>query len=197
MEKRLFLVCLVLMGVFVSSCGIAPPTEDLNVAKASLAKAQEAKAEEFASEEYLKAQTTLAEGEKNIVNKKNKKNKIAKQKLEIAKVEAETAYKKAAPAYADYNIDLASKQKMTAEEIKAQVALKEKFSEAKQLLEESQTAKNAGKYEDSWDKSIKARSLFEEIFKITKEKKDRADNALKDADSSIMNAETQNSESGK
>jgi hypothetical protein len=193
--KKCFLLTLCVFALWMlANCGIAPPIQELNVAKASLAKAQEAKAEEFAKEEYAKAQASLEEGEKSIVNKKNKKNKIAKQKLELAKADADAAYAKAAPAYAEYNIDLAKKQKLTAEEIKAQVAMKDKFAEAKKLLDAAAADKNAGKFEDSWDKSIKAKSLFEEIYRLTQEKKARAHNALKNADSSIKNAETENQE---
>lgn len=187
------------MGAFLtisilSGCGIAPPTQDLNVAKAALAKAQEAKAEEFAKEEYTKADATLQKGEKGITPKKNKKNEVAKKDLIEAKAEAEVAYKKAAPAYAKYNIDQATTVKTSAEGIKAQVALKDKFAEAKKLLDDSQVDKDAGNFESSWEKSIKAKGLFDEIFKMTQEKKVKAESGLKDADDAVKNAESGNKE---
>lgn len=190
MKKIILGMTVIFVAAFLAGCGIAPPTQDLNVAKAALAKAQEAKAEEFAKEEYAKADTDLQKGEKGIVPKKNKKNETAKKDLVAAKAEAEAAYKKAAPAYAKYNIDQATTVKSSAEDIKAQVALKDKFAEAKKLLDDSQVDKDAGNFESSWEKSIKAKGLFEEVFKITQEKKVRAESGLKDADDAVKNAES-------
>jgi len=194
MKKTLIFFMSILIGGLFLQCGIAPPTEDLNRVKAALAKAEEAKADQFAKEEYAASKTKLEESEKIITPKKSKKNKIAKKQLAEAKAQAEAAYKKAAPAYAQYNIDEAKKVEKTAEEIKANVALKDKFSEAVKLLDEAKQDKKAGNYELSWEKSIKAKTLFDEVYKITQEKKQAAEEAMKGAKEALQEASEKSKE---
>ena len=177
-----------------SACGIAPPTENLNMAKAAIAKAEEAKADRFAAEEYKAANDDLSSGESTMVQKKNKKNKDAKKKFETSQKQAEAAYVKAAPAYAQYNIDEAGTVKKNADEIKASVAVKEQYEKAKALLDESSAAKAAGKFEEAWTKAAQAKALFDDVYKVTVEKKTSADDAMKNADSAIRNAEEKQGE---
>lgn len=169
-------------------CGIAPPTDDLNQVKAALAKAEEAKADQFAPDEYSSSKTKLDASEKKITPKKSKANKEAKKTLAEAKADAEKAYKKAAPAYAQYNINEAKKVEKSAEEIKANVALKDKFSNAIKLIDEANQDKEAGNYELSWEKSIKAKTLFDEIYKMTQEKKQSAEDAMRGANDALKEA---------
>lgn len=174
---------------FFAACGIAPPTENLNMAKAAIAKAEEAKADQFAADEYKAATGDLAAGESTMVPKKNKKNEEAKKKFDEAKKQADAAYVKAAPAYAKFNIDEADKVRKSSDEIKAAVAVKEQYEKAKALLDEASAANAEGKYEEAWTKAGQARILFDEVYKVTVEKKNAADDAIKNAGSAIQKAQ--------
>jgi len=187
--KGLILSAGLVVVFFLSSCGIAPPTDNLNMAKAAIAKAEEAKADQFATEEYKAANDDLSSGESTMVPKKNKKNEAAKKKFEEAQKQAEAAYTKAAPAYAQFNIDEADKVKASSDEIKAAVAVKEQYEKAKALLDEAAAARAAGKFEEAWTKAGQAKVLFDEVYKVTVEKKTSAEDAMKNADSAIKNAE--------
>jgi hypothetical protein len=184
------LLCGAMLLAF-AACGSKPPTEDLNQAKAALAKAEEAKAQEFAAAEYQSANTSLNEGEQLIVPKKNKKNDQAKKKLDASKLASEAAYKKSAPAYADFNLAEADKARTEAQAVKAGVAVKDRFSEAEALLAEARTEREAGRYESSWDRSIKAKTIFKDAAAEAVKKRTRAEEAIRGADSSIRDAEQQ------
>jgi len=186
---RTILLCALICGFIFTGCGIKPPVEDLNVAKASLSKAEEANAKEFATVEYESANSKLKEGESLIVNKKSKKNEQAKKTLLESKTLSETAYKKSAPLWAEKNIADATKVKIDAESIKASVALKDEFSSAESVLNEAIEAKKSENYEQAWNKAIKAKNLFQEIYTKTLQKKNRAYEAIKNADSSIKDAQ--------
>jgi hypothetical protein len=164
------------------------------MAKAAIAKAEEAKADRFAAEEYKAANDDLSSGESSMVQKKNKKNKDAKKKFEASQKQAEAAYAKAAPAYARFNIDEASAVKKNADEIKAVVAVKEQYEKAKSLLDEADAARAAGRFEEAWTKAGQAKTLFDEVYRVTVEKKTSADDAMKNADSAIRKAEEKQGE---
>lgn len=190
MKIRIILIPVCLFVLLILSCGALPPTEDLNQAKAALARAEEAKAEDFASSEYQTASEGIGEAEGMIVpGKKSKANVEAQAKLEEAKAEAEIAYKKAAPAYAQFNIEEAEKAGGKAEDIKARVAVKEKFEEAQDLLTQAEKEKSSGNYKTAWESAIKAKGLFDEVYQITLEKKQAAEQALGTAESAIETAE--------
>jgi len=172
-----------------SACGIAPPTENLNMAKAAIAKAEEAKADRFAADEYKAANDDLTAGQSKMVPKKNKKNKDAKKDFEDSQKQAEAAYVKAAPAYAGFNIDEAAKVRKSADEIKAAVAVKEQYEKAQALLAEAETARAAGNFEEAWTKAGQAKTLFDDVYKVTVEKKTAAEDAMKNADGAIKKAE--------
>jgi hypothetical protein len=188
MRYLILLAGLVVVCSF-TACGIAPPTENLNMAKAAIAKAEEAKADRFAVEEYKAANDNFASGESTMVKTKNKKNEEAKKKFGESQKQAEAAYVKAAPAYAQFSIDEAGTVKKSADEIKAAVAVKEQYEKAQALLNEASAAKTAGNYEEAWTKAGQAKSLFDEVYKVTVEKKTSADDALRNADSAIKKAD--------
>lgn len=180
--------------VMIGACGVKPPTDDLNMAKAALAKAEEAQAAQFAAEEYGRAKAELREGEGLMVQKRDQRNKKARQKLVSSRQASEEAYRKSAPAYADFNIAEAERMREEARTVRAHVAVRDRFGEAERLLEEARGDRQAGRFESSWDKSIRARAIFQEATDETRRRRARAEEALREAGEAIQSAKERQGE---
>lgn len=194
MMRRLGLYVSVGALVLTAACGVKPPTEDLNMAKAALAKAEEAQAPQYAPEEYDKAKTELWEGERLMVQRRDSRNKKAQERLVASRQASEAAYRRSAPAYADFNIAEAEKAREEAWTVRAHIAVRDRFGEAERLLEESRDDRRAERFEASWDKSIRARSVFREAADETRRRRARAEQALREAGEAIRQAKEREGE---
>ncbi|MDD5065878.1 MAG: hypothetical protein PHF84_02405 [bacterium] len=190
MKKNiLYLFLLAGLMFILNNCGIQPPTQDLDLAKAKLAEAEEVEANQYAPTEFNKAKELINSGSKVMVKEKSRKNKGAKEDFTSAKTEAEKAYTKAAPSYTQKNIQELESSLSKGKEIKADVAAKDDYSKAQQLLTESKDAYAKKEYKNSYTKAKTAREIAENAYKSAAEKKSKAETAIQDAKKSLEEVE--------
>jgi len=177
------------MAVVLTGCGIQPPTEDLEKAKASIARAEEVEAGTYAAKEYTTAKRELVHGETNIVQEKSGQNKDAKEYLEISKMNADKAYSNAAPKYADHHVKELESALNKGKEVKADVAVKDEFKQANDAYNESVAALNKKDYKTAWTKAKGAKAIAEGAYQKAAEKKAKSEQAINDAQKSIEEVE--------
>ncbi len=191
MKKNInFIILLVPLVLLFSQCGIQPPTQDLELAKTKIAEAEQVEANQYATDEYNKSKELLDQGSSKIVNEKSGKNKDAKKLLVQSKEQAEKAYEKAAPPFAQKNISEAENSLSQGKNIKADVAAKEDYSQAEQMINESKQAFDGKDFKNAAVKSKTAKEIAERAYQTTLEKKNKAENAINDARNSINEIES-------
>lgn len=190
MNKRTTLYLLLLSFCLVlTGCGIQPPTQDLEMAKAKLAEAEEVEAPQYAPDEYTKAKDLIDKGSSVMVNEKSGKNKDARKNFTSAKAEAEKAFAKAAPPYTEKSISELEASLNKGKEIKADVAVKDEYGQAQQLLSEAREAYNSKDYKTSYTKAKSAKEMAEKAYQTALDKKTRTENAIDEAKKGLAEAE--------
>lgn len=191
MRKNINLIILLVpLVVLFSQCGIQPPTQDLELAKTKIAEAEQVEASQYATDEYNKSKELLDQGSSKIVNEKSGKNKDAKKLLVQSKEQAEKAYEKSAPPFAQKNISEAENSLSQGKNIKADIAAKEDYTQAKQMINESKQAFDSKDFKNAVVKSKTAKEIAERAYQTTLEKKNKAENAINDARNSINEIES-------
>jgi tetratricopeptide (TPR) repeat protein len=79
--------------------------------------------------------------------------------------------------------------KQAADELKAAVAVKEKYAAAKSVYDQAAAARQAGNYKEALNLLDEAERLFEEVYAEAKQKKERADQAMTETGGSIQSFE--------
>jgi len=85
---------------------------------------------------------------------------------------------KALPLFAEKRKKETDEIKISAEKIKANVAVKEEYQEALELYNQALLEKEAGNYEKSAELMEEAKAKFDVVYKMAKEKKDKSDSAI-------------------
>jgi len=179
--RKEILIFIAALTIFIS-CGIEPPRQDLEKAKSTFAKAEQVEAQTYAPDEYKSADKMLIQGQQVMVtNEKSSKNKDALKYFQDAQKKAEAAYKKAAPKYTDKNINEGQKALDSAKEIKADVAVKDEFAKADNLLKEANAAKAKKDYETAWKKAKEAKTVAEKAREIAEQKRSKAKSSIDEA----------------
>lgn len=189
MKKNLLLLSILILVIFIlSNCGIEPPTQDLELAKKKLAAADEVEASKYAPEDYKQAQKMMVTGKTNIIPEKDSQNKDALEYLQQSQQKADTAYKKAAPKFADAKLTEGNSSLSQAEGIKANVAAKDDYDKAQALLNESKAAYDKKDYKTSWTKSKEAKIVADQAYTTAKGKEEKAKAAIEAAKQEVENA---------
>jgi len=188
MKNTFKIVFSVIVGlILIFGCGIKAPVEDLEKAKQNLSQLEKIEAQQFASEDYNEVQKLILAGETNMVtNKKSSKNKKAKKYLEEANAKATNTFKKVAPLFADHYIKKSDTSLNKAKEIKADVAVKDEYQKGEILIKEAKELLKKGEYVLAGEKAKEASKIFEEAYLKAKEKKEKAESAIKEAENKLM-----------
>lgn len=190
MNKKFILLFLAVSLAFIlTGCGIEPPVEDLEKAKASIAKAEEVESSKYAADDYNKAKISFTKGETNIVQDKCRQNKDAREYLENAKLSADEAYKKAAPKYADHHVKEGEGSINKAKEVKADIAVKDSYEKANKILSEAKDAYAKKDYKTAWTKAKEAKNAADQAYQKAAELKSRSEAAIDDAQKSLEEVE--------
>jgi hypothetical protein len=188
MKRYIYLIVLPIF-LFLTNCGIQPPTQDLELAKAKLAEAEAVDANQYAPDEVSKAKDLLNKGTGTMVKEKSRKNKDAKENFTSALTEAEKAYNKSVPSYTEKNIQELETSLSKGREIKADVAVKDQYDQAKQMLAEARNALTQKDYKTSYTKAREAKTVADTAYQTALEKRTKAGDAIQDAKKSLDEVE--------
>lgn len=190
--RRFFIMKKVLLAIMSASLFLLAlscaslPTEEYNRAQKLREKVIEYNLGEYASETYQKAEKYYNEGEDYYTNEEKKDAKAA---LDVAISNLNETIKIAFPKYTKALRETTSKNKTSAEEIKAEVAMKESYNKAMSVYAEAQSAEKKGKYEVAVDLYKKAKEQFETLYKKVKELRDRSGAAISEVEEGLSTVE--------
>ncbi len=180
-----------------SSCATAPEVEeDAKVAlpeteytRANKLKAQADKYSlaDYAPDEYSQAEQKLKDGEATYKTD----NASSKKALDQAIAGYEAVMAKGFPLLTGKKQEETEATVKRAEDIKAQVAMKEDYTAARTRYEQALAAQNKGEYEQAVALFDEAKLLFLDLYEKTKEKKERAEQAMNSSEESIKDFEEQ------
>jgi len=164
---------------------VALPEKELKEAKSLKTRVDNNGLSEFAAEDYQQAEKSLQEGEAAY----GKDNAKAKTALDTAIASYRAVISKAFPLWADRSKAEVDAIKTNAEGIKAQVAMKEEYATAKAKYDEAVAAKEAGDFEQAITLFAEAKTLFQDVYAKTKQKKEDAEAEIKSSQDGLKDAE--------
>ncbi|GEM_PF-5731816 len=151
----------------------------------TISDAERMHADEYAPETFDEAQAlrkdALGLTSAKKMDKKNGKNKKANAKMAEANTAAQEAYTKAAPKYTQEMIEKANSELEKADKIKADVAVPELYSGAKNNVQRAVDKRSSKNYNASLDASESALEAATKAYETAKEKRDNAQDALDSA----------------
>ena len=158
------------------------PSAEYEQAKAHRQTIQKYELFKYAADSYQTAEQSFKTGETAY---EKSDFDTARTALNEANAQYLVIITNAFPQYLDTKEKEVTALRTSAEEIKAQVALKDEYKKAIAVWEESQKEKKAGNYEKSAEFLSIAYSDFDAVYKKTKEKKARAEKALNEFNTNI------------
>ena len=180
-----------------SSCATAPEVEEDTRAalpETEHTRANELKAQadkynlvEYAPDEYSQAEQKLKDGEATYKTD----NASSKKSLDEAIAGYEAVMTKGFPLLTEKKQEETEAIVKQAEDIKAQVAMKEEYTAARAKYDQALAAQNNGEYEQAVTLFDEAKLLFQDLYEKTKEKKERAEQAMGSSEESIKDFEEQ------
>ena len=180
-----------------SSCATTPKIEEdtravlpeTEYTRANKLKAQVDKytLADYAPDEYRQAEQKLKEGKATYKTD----NASSKKALDEAIAGYEAVMAKGFPLLTEKKQEDTEAIVKQAEGIKAQVAMKEEYEAARTKYDQALAAQNAGEYEQAVALFDEAKLLFQDLYGKTKEKKERAEQAMNSSEESIKDFEEQ------
>jgi tetratricopeptide (TPR) repeat protein len=196
--RTILILTLTVLAVVLISCATPPeqpdqpvdtsvplPEEELEEAKSLKKRVDDNGLAEFAMDDYNSAEASLKEGEEAY----GKDNAEAKSALDAAIASYRKVISEAYPAWSRRSRDEVEGIKTNAENIKAPVAMKSEYAAAKAKYDEAVAAMDAGDYEEAISLFTEAKSLFQDVYEKTLEKKAAAETDLKATQDGIKDAE--------
>jgi tetratricopeptide (TPR) repeat protein len=200
--KKIVILLMAGLAVLLISCATPPeqpieepeppvdttaplPEKELEEAKSLKTRVDNNGLSEFALEDYQQAEKSLQEGEAAY----SKDNTAAKKALDAAIQSYKTVISKALPLKTGRSQAEVDTIKSNAESIKAPVAMKAEYTAAKAKYDEAVAAKDAGNFEPAISLFAEAKSLFQDVYEKTKEKKEAAEAELGSTQDGIKDAE--------
>jgi hypothetical protein len=161
------------------------PEDELEEAKSLKSRVDSNGLSEFAAEEYQAAESSLREGE----DAYGKDNAKAKSALEAAITSYRAVIDKAFPLKVGRSKAEVDTIRANAESVKAQVAVKNEYAAAKAKYDEAVAAMDAGSFEEAISLFAEAKTLFQDVYEKTLEKKGAAEAEIKSSQEGIKDAE--------
>ena len=183
-----FMPFIILLSII--SC-ISSPETKYEKANKLRAKVQKYELKKYAEEEYKTAEENFDKVNNLIESKKNLK---ASKTLDIVNNNYQTVLDKGLPPYTDEKNDITKKEKEYAEEIKANVAVKEQFEGAEERFNNAVKYKESKKYEKAIELFNEAKEKYSNAYSTAKEKKDKAKKSIDSTEEAFKELEATASE---
>jgi hypothetical protein len=161
------------------------PENELEEAKALKRRVDNNGLAEFAQQDYQQAENSLQEGEAAY----GKDNAKAKTALDKAIASYQAVITKAFPLKIDRSKAEVDAIRANAESIKAQVAMKSAYAAAKGKYDAALAARDAGNFEQAISLLTEAKTLFQDLYDQTLEKKQSAETEIKTSQDGLKDAE--------
>ena len=142
-------------------------------------KADKYELKKYAEEEYNEGEKNLNEG-RRLIN--SKKNMAALKVLDESNENFQTVLDKGLPPCAEDQSKKAIEQKEIAQEIKTEVAVKDKFDKAEEKYNEAAQSYNAKEYEQAIMQYNQAEEGYKEAYEEAKIKMEKAQEAIEAAE---------------
>jgi tetratricopeptide (TPR) repeat protein len=188
MGFKMLKINLLFLGIvfFVFSCLSSPDAKYQETGKLR-EKVKKYNLEKYAKGEYDLAEKNFNDG-KDLIDKKNsyKANKVLDDANKYYKVILE---KGLPPCTEDKNNEV-KLEKKNAEDIKANVAVKDQFSDADKIYNEGLAHKEKKEYESAIDSFSSAENQFKQIYSTTKDKKDKTERSISSTEQIQKDIET-------
>ncbi len=180
------LFCLFLAG-YLTSCGPAIPTKELEDAKTSIERAKSVDAPVFAPQIYQEAQTDYDQANKFVDEKKNKE---AKDMAVSSKDKADQSYETAREKRADDVFQKCSALMDTAVKQFAEKTVPEKYDEAKKEFDSVKNSMDNKDFDTAFTNGNALRPKLQELVDITSAEIEKAKNAIASAQDKYDAAES-------
>ncbi len=135
--------------------------------------------------EYQAAEARYLDGDKAY----NTDNKTSKEAFDEAIAYYQTVIEKGFPILTDNTKKETDASLTLADELKAGVAVKDDYDKAKEVYNNAVTEQEAGNYEKAIELFEEADGLFQQVYEIAKEKKEKAELAIQEALDSLKASE--------
>jgi hypothetical protein len=191
-NKNLFLIFIVILMLIFSCKSI----EDFEMNKINDFQNKSVKYDlkKYALEDFDALEKKIDEL-KNIDQTKNNFKKT--QIINEIKKQYTNILKKTLPTCSNEKYDITKKIKDDADELKANIALKDKYVIAKKTFYDADKYREEKKYDKSIELFLEAEEKFKEIYLETKSKKDRVTSAVEDLEKKLKDLENNNQEINK
>lgn len=166
-----------LITILLISC-YSSPDKELDQAKKYKEKINKYELKKYAEKENDLADKAYDDAAKVMTPKSSFNNGKAKKSLDTANSNYKTVYDKGITTLSDDESKKTKEEVNSANQIKANVAVKAAYDEALALYNQAIAARDSKDYEKSIDLFRDAKIKFEEVVKIAKEKKVKADDSL-------------------
>ncbi len=167
------------------SC-LSTPQKEYEKANELRKKVQKYDLKKYAEEEYKNAEKNYEEAKILVESKKNFK---AKKILGIVNNGYQTVLDKGFPPYTDERDNETKKEKKYAEEIKANVAVKEQFEDAEKTYNDALKHKESKEYENSIELLNTAKDKYSKVYSVAKQKKDKAKKSIDSTEHDLKEVE--------
>jgi len=174
---------ILLLSVFILlfSC-VSSPDVEFEKASKNRQKIEKYQLQQYAEEEYKQAEENYKQA-KDAMDKKN--NLKAGKSAASANQKYQVVLDKGFPPYTEKKDNEVQADKKAADEIKGNVALKNEYDDALKSYNEAILLKNEKKYEEAIEKFQVSKDKFQNVYKITKEKKEKTEGSLESTDKAL------------
>ncbi len=179
--KYNFILLLPVFILLFSSCGSSPDVEFEKASK-NRQKIEKYQLQQYAEDEFKQAEENYKQA-RDAMDKKN--NLKAGKAVASANQKYQVVLDKGFPPYTEKKDNEVQSDKKATDEIKGNVALKNEYDEALKSYNEAILLKNEKKYEEAIEKFQVSKDRFQNVYKITKEKKEKTEGSLESTDRAL------------
>lgn len=172
--KKMLRYLILIFPIILVSC-LSTPEKEYDRANKMRKTIDKYQLNTYAEEEYKVAEENYVEAKTLLDEKKNFK---AKKVLSVVNNNYQKVLDKGFPPYTDERDEETKKEKDTALEIKANVAVKEQYQSADDVYNEAVSFKDAKEYENAIDKYSDAKTKFNDAYSQAHQKRDRAEDSI-------------------
>lgn len=174
---------LALVGLMIACAAL--PEKEFSLANERRSTLHKYKLYKYASNDFANAETNYTAGKTYYSNDNGK----SKESLDKALSNYLLVLEKGFPAATEDSKKEADQPKRQADDIKAAVAVKAEYDEAQSLYTAAMKAKSETNYAKAIDLLEESKKKFQVVAKKAKEKRTKADGAIKDADKDLQTLE--------
>ncbi|MBN2545427.1 MAG: hypothetical protein JXB50_06500 [Spirochaetes bacterium] len=167
--------------ILLFSCVSSPDVEFEKAAK-NRQIIEKYQLQQYAEEEYRQAEESYKEA-KEAMDKNN--NFKAGKAVSSANQKYQVVLDKGFPPYTEKKDNEVQADKKATEEIKGNVALKNEYDDALKSYNEGILLKKEKKYEQAIEKFQVSKEKFQNVYKVTKEKKEKNEGSLESTDKAL------------